>query len=47
MAAPHQAIARAIDVYVFIARTSEGGMFRSLERVGGWLDGRYELHPLT
>jgi P-type conjugative transfer ATPase TrbB len=43
---PHAAIARAINLIVFIARTPQGRVVRGFERVRGWVDGRYHLQPV-
>jgi type IV secretion system protein VirB11 len=44
---PHRAIARAIGVIAFIARTPEGRTLRALQRVTGWDEGRYRLEALS
>jgi P-type conjugative transfer ATPase TrbB len=43
---PYRAIARAIGVIAFIARTPTGRTIGALQRVTGWDDGRYVLEDL-
>jgi len=43
---PHRAIAQAIDVIVYIARTPEGRAVRAVQRVTDWRNGRYALEAI-